>query len=75
MALKRIANFEPSSKIVVSRCVGWRRLHNELCGLSLEEVYLFADLGGSSMYSAENVEDRSGEGFHVNCIWTWVKRP
>ena len=25
-----------------------------------------ADLGGSSKYSNENFEDRSGEGFHVN---------
>ncbi len=25
-----------------------------------------ADLGGSSKYSSENLEDRSGEGFHVN---------
>ena len=33
-----------------------------------------ADLGGSSKYSIENVEDRSGEGFHVNSNWTWVRR-
>lgn len=33
-----------------------------------------ADLGGSSNYSNENFEDRSGEGFHVNSIWTWVSR-
>ena len=25
-----------------------------------------ADLGGSSKYSSENLEDRRGEGFHVN---------
>ena len=25
-----------------------------------------ADLGGSSKYSSENLEGRSGEGFHVN---------
>ena len=29
-----------------------------------------ADLGGSSKYSNENFEDRSGERFHVNIIWT-----
>ena len=34
-----------------------------------------ADLGGSSKYSNENFEDRSGEGFHVNSSWTWVSRP
>ena len=27
-----------------------------------------ADLGGSSKYSNENFEGRSGEGFHVNSI-------
>ena len=25
-----------------------------------------ADLGGSSKYSSENLEDQCGEGFHVN---------
>ena len=34
-----------------------------------------ADLGGSSNYLNENFEDRSGAGFHVNSIWTWVSRP
>jgi hypothetical protein len=34
-----------------------------------------ADLGGSSKYSSVNLEDRSGEGFHVNRSWTWVSRP
>jgi len=33
-----------------------------------------ADLGGSSKYSSEMLEDRSGEGFHVNSICTWVSR-
>ena len=33
-----------------------------------------ADLGGSSEYSDETSEDRSGEGFHVNSSWTWVSR-
>jgi hypothetical protein len=33
-----------------------------------------ADLGGSSKYSSENLEDCSGEGFHVNSICTWVSR-
>ena len=32
------------------------------------------DLGGSSKYSNENFEDRSGEGFHVNSSRTWVSR-
>ena len=33
-----------------------------------------ADLGGSSKYSNENFEDRSGERFRVNSNWTWVSR-
>ena len=33
-----------------------------------------ADLGGSSNYSNENFEDRSGEGFHENRNWSWVTR-
>jgi hypothetical protein len=33
-----------------------------------------ADLGGSSKYSNENFEDRSGEGFHENSNWSWVTR-
>ncbi len=32
------------------------------------------DLGGSSKYSSETLEDQSGEGFHVNSSWTWVSR-
>jgi hypothetical protein len=33
-----------------------------------------ADLGGSSKYSNENFEGRSGEGFHENSNWSWVTR-
>ena len=33
---------------------------------SLSGAATGADLGGSSKYSNENFEDRSGEGFHVN---------
>ena len=43
-------------------------------GVSLGETAPSADLGGSSKYSNENFEDRSGEGFHVNSNWTWVSR-
>ena len=50
----------------------------ELCDeaqdVSPGETGSSADLGGSSKYSNENFEDRSGEGFHVNSIWTWVSR-
>ena len=43
-------------------------------GASLGETASGADLGGSSKYSNENFEDRSGERFHVNSSWTWVSR-
>jgi hypothetical protein len=43
-------------------------------GASLGETVPGADLGGSSKYSNENFEDRSGAGFHVNSSWTWVSR-
>eukprot|EP00293_Proteomonas_sulcata_P001406 CAMPEP_0184326932 /NCGR_PEP_ID=MMETSP1049-20130417/142789_1 /TAXON_ID=77928 /ORGANISM="Proteomonas sulcata, Strain CCMP704" /LENGTH=76 /DNA_ID=CAMNT_0026649159 /DNA_START=2856 /DNA_END=3086 /DNA_ORIENTATION=+ len=42
--------------------------------VSLGETVSSADLGGSSKYSNENFEDRSGERFHVNSNWTWVSR-
>ena len=42
--------------------------------VSLSETVSSADLGGSSKYSNENFEGRSGEGFHVNSNWTWVSR-
>ena len=44
------------------------------CGVLLSETALTADLGGSSTYSNESFENRSGEWFHVNNIWTWVSR-
>ena len=40
-------------------------------GVSLSETASSADLDGSSKYSNENFEGRSGEGFHVNSNWTW----
>ncbi len=42
--------------------------------VSLGETVSSADLGGSSKYSYETYEDRSGERFHVNSNWTWVSR-
>jgi hypothetical protein len=47
---------------------------DETLGVSLGVTAPSADLGGSSKYSNENFEDRSGEGFHVNSSWTWVSR-
>ena len=43
-------------------------------GPSLGEMAPSADIGGSSKYSNENFEGRSGERFHVNNSWTWVSR-
>ena len=40
----------------------------EALGVSLGGAAAGADLGGSSKYSNENFEGRSGEGFHVNSI-------
>ena len=42
--------------------------------MSLGGTVLSVDLGGSSKYSNENFEDRSGEGFHENSSWSWVTR-
>ena len=42
--------------------------------VSLGGTAYSADLGGSSKYSNENFEDRSGEGFHENSNWSWVTR-
>ena len=56
------------------RRVGGREVCVEELGVSLFEANFSADLGGSSKYSNENFEDRSGEGFHVNSNWTWVSR-
>ena len=47
---------------------------DEAFGVSLGETASSADLGGSSKYSNENFEDRSGEGFLANSIWTRVSR-
>ena len=40
----------------------------EALGVSPGRAATGADLGGSSKYSKENFEGRSGEGFHVNSI-------
>ena len=55
-------------------CVGGRGRRCEAYGVSRGESASSADLGGSSKYSNENFEGRSGERFHVNSNWTWVSR-
>ncbi len=56
------------------RRVGGRGGRDAASGASLGETASGADLGGSSKYSNESFEDRSGERFHVNSSWTWVSR-
>jgi len=46
-------------------CVGRRRGTCEDRGQLLLEAHSGADLGGSSDYSSERLEDLSGEGFRV----------
>ena len=43
-------------------------------GANLRGTAASADLGGSSKYSSEILEGRSGEGFHANIDWAWVSR-
>ncbi len=38
----------------------------EAAGVKPGGAAMCTDLGGSSNYSSENLEGRSGEGFHVN---------
>ena len=56
------------------RRVGGRGGRDAALGVSLGQTASGADLGGSSKYSNESFEDRSGERFHVNSSWTWVSR-
>ena len=51
--------YAPTSRRVAVVCV-------EGAGASPTGAATGADLGGSSEYSDETSEDRSGEGFHVN---------
>ena len=74
MALKRVTDTQPARTNSMSGRVGERGGCDEAFGVSLGETAPSADLGGSSKYSNENFEDRSGEGFHVNSSWTWVSR-
>ena len=75
MALKRVADTPPLLQIQCEQCVGGRgSCRRSAWREAAYETASSADLGGSSEYSNENFEDRSGEGFHVNSNWTWVSR-
>ncbi|KAK4740571.1 hypothetical protein SAY87_032328 [Trapa incisa] len=52
-----------------------RRARRSLWGASPGGAAVGADLGGSSKYSNENFEGRSGERFHVNGTCTWPAHP
>ena len=56
------------------QCVRGRKGSVEAYCVSFGGTALSVDLGGSSKYSNENFEDRSGEGFHENSNWSWVTR-
>ena len=58
----------------MQQCVGGRGSCDEVFGVSLDETASSADLGGSSKYSNENFEGRSGEGFRENSNWSRVTR-
>eukprot|EP00794_Sanderia_malayensis_P021162 gene21162-biopygen14707 len=55
------------------RRVGGRGGRDAALGANLGETASSADLGGSSKYSNESFEDRSGERFRVNSSWTQVR--
>ena len=57
MALKRRAYTEPPSQVTTRRRVGGRGGRDAAFGASLGETAPSADLGGSSKYSSENLED------------------
>ena len=75
MALKRRAYTPPSIGKLQPRRVGGCGGRDAAYGVSLGETASSTDLGGSSKYSNENFEGRSGQRFHVNSSWTWVSRP
>jgi len=48
------------------RRVGKRGVNEKVKEVILYEIYSSADLGGSSNYTSETLEGRSGERFHEN---------
>ena len=77
MALERQTHTGPFRQRLISQAETSRRaavVSAEAWDASLSGAATGADLGGSSKYSNENFEGRSGEGFHVNSNWTWVSR-
>ena len=50
------------------------KINFEALSVNSSRKIFSTDLGGSSKYSSEKLEGRSGERFHVNINWTWVSR-
>jgi len=57
MARKRTTDVKPLQELVVFQCVGELGCCVESGGVNLRETTSSEDLGGSSKYSAENIED------------------
>jgi hypothetical protein len=74
MALKRVTDTQPLLRLCCINEEEGMGACDAALGVSLGETASSADLGGSSKYSNENFEDRSGERFRVNSSWTRVSR-
>ena len=76
MALKRATYTQPLTRHELrGERVGGRGARDEAAGREPGRgTRPSADLGGSSKYSNENFEGRSGEGFRVNITWSRVSR-
>jgi len=74
MALKRGAYTLPLPRYLYEATSRRLRRFQRSLGVIRGGAASGTDLGGSSNYSSENLEDRSGEGFHTNSSWLWVSR-
>jgi hypothetical protein len=72
MALERKSYTRPGVQAVHRSKVAWRP-RRRVC-VSVPGAAASADLGGSSKYSKEELEDRSGEGFRGHSKWPRVSR-
>ena len=72
MALTRAANTLLLWNVSINSDKGGSTVCDEAFGVNLGGTALAADLGGSSKCSNKSFDNRSGEWFHVNNIWTWV---
>jgi hypothetical protein len=74
MALKRTDSHSAVDGDRRPRRVGVRVGRDEACPVGGSVAAYGADLGGSSKYSSENLEGRSGERFLENSSWSRVNR-